>query len=90
MTKGGEVFLPLQVYKLGRFVTPMEELGWLVTLRERTYNRIFFTFYIIYLNQLSTERKSCSSRRCPDAGVGAGFRRGATGWLLGGGWSLAE
>ena len=45
---------------------------------------IFCIFFFIYLNQLSTERKSFASRRCPDAGVGAGFRRGATGWLLGG------
>ena len=55
--------------KLGRFVTPMEELGWLVTLRERTYNRIFFTFYIIYLNQLSTERKSFTLNAVPTLGL---------------------
>ena len=28
------------------------------------------------------------SRRCPDAGVGAGFGRGMIGWLLGGGGVL--
>ena len=58
MARGGEVFYPCRwIYwegllpqwksKLGRFVTPMEELGWLVTLRERTYSRIFY-FLIIF------------------------------------------
>ena len=49
----------------------------------------FFSFiFFSCLNQLSTERKSRFSRRCPDAGVGLGFGVGVFG--LSGGSSLAE
>ena len=49
----------------------------------------FFPFlFFSCLNQLSTERKSRFSRRCPDAGVGLGFGVGVFG--LSGGSSLAE
>ena len=38
-----------------------------------------FQFLLLYHNQLSTERYSFHSRRCPDAGVGQGFGLGVFG-----------
>ena len=43
------------------------------------FSDLFYFFFLSYHNQLSTERYSFYSRRCPDAGFGQGFGLGVFG-----------